>query len=57
MAAVEFRNVDIVFGDRQKAALAMIDEGKTRNEILEKTGSVLAPRACRSRSSAARSAC
>ncbi|SEQ66531.1 glycine betaine/proline transport system ATP-binding protein [Faunimonas pinastri] len=41
MTAVEFRNVDIVFGDRQKRALAMIDEGRTRDEILAETDSVL----------------
>jgi len=41
MAAIEFRNVDIVFGDRQKAALALIDQGATRDEILVQTGSVL----------------
>jgi glycine betaine/proline transport system ATP-binding protein len=39
--AVEFRNVDIVFGSAQKEALAMIDKGATRAEILEKTGAVL----------------
>jgi glycine betaine/proline transport system ATP-binding protein len=39
--AVDFKNVDIVFGDNQKAALAMIDQGATRAEILEKTGTVL----------------
>jgi len=40
-AAVEFKNVDIVFGEAQQAALAMIDKGATRAEILEKTGAVL----------------
>ena len=40
-AAVEFKNVDIVFGDAQQAALAMIDKGASRAEILEKTGAVL----------------
>ena len=41
-AAVEFKNVDIVFGrDRASDALAMIDEGADRAEILEKTGAVL----------------
>src|ERR1041384_1506175 len=40
-AAVDFRNVDIVFGADRAGALAMIDEGATRAEILEKTGSVL----------------
>ncbi|MCK0198344.1 choline ABC transporter ATP-binding protein [Ancylobacter sp. 6x-1] len=41
MAAVEFRNIDIVFGPEQKRALALIDAGKTREEILSQTGSVL----------------
>lgn len=40
-AAVEFRNVDIVFGDNQAEALKMIDAGCERSEILAKTGSVL----------------
>ncbi len=40
-AAVEFKNVDIVFGAARDAALAMIDKGATRQEILEKTGAVL----------------
>jgi glycine betaine/proline transport system ATP-binding protein len=40
-AAVEFRNVDIIFGTARDAALAMIDKGATRAEILEKTGTVL----------------
>ena len=40
-AAVEFRNVDIVFGNEQNAALNMIDAGASRAEILEKTGAVL----------------
>ncbi|MBH0236216.1 choline ABC transporter ATP-binding protein [Methylobrevis albus] len=41
MPAVEFRNVDIVFGSRQKQALAMIDRGATRDEILAETNAVL----------------
>jgi glycine betaine/proline transport system ATP-binding protein len=40
-AAVEFKDVDIVFGRDRAAALAMIDRGASRAEILEKTGSVL----------------
>jgi len=40
-AAVDFRNVDIVFGKERAAALSMIDAGATRGEILEKTGAVL----------------
>ncbi len=39
--AVEFRNVDIVFGREQKAALDLIDRGASRAEILERTGTVL----------------
>ena len=39
--AVDFRNVDIVFGPEQKAALAMLDAGADRAEILSKTGNVL----------------
>lgn len=41
MAAVEFRNIDIVFGKEQKAALKLIDEGATRDRILAETGAVL----------------
>ena len=39
--AVDFKNVDIVFGPDTRDALAMVDKGATRNEILEKTGNVL----------------
>ncbi len=41
MSAVEFKNVDIIFGDNQKEAIPMVDAGKTRDEILEATGCVL----------------
>lgn len=39
--AVDFRNVDIVFGPDTRDALAMVDRGATRAEILEQTGNVL----------------
>jgi glycine betaine/proline transport system ATP-binding protein len=39
--AVEFQNVDIIFGKEQQRALAMLDAGGKRSEILEKTGAVL----------------
>lgn len=39
--AVEFKDVDIIFGNRTAEAVSMLDDGKTRAEILEKTGSVL----------------
>ncbi len=41
MAAVDFRNVDIVFGRKVDAAIAMVDAGATRDEILAGTGCVL----------------
>jgi glycine betaine/proline transport system ATP-binding protein len=40
-AAVEFKNVDIMFGNDTREAVAMLDAGKDRAEILTKTGSVL----------------
>ncbi len=39
--AVEFRNVDIVFGKDRARALEMIDRGASRDEVLAKTGAVL----------------
>ncbi|UCI09319.1 choline ABC transporter ATP-binding protein [Mesorhizobium sp. B1-1-8] len=39
--AVDFKDVDIVFGADQAGSLALIDKGATRAEILEKTGNVL----------------
>jgi glycine betaine/proline transport system ATP-binding protein len=40
MAVVELQNVDIVFGDRTKAALALLDRGATREEVIAKTAAV-----------------
>lgn len=39
--AVSFRNVDIMFGSEQKRALELLDEGGTRESILEQTDAVL----------------
>ena len=39
--AVVFKNVDIIFGKRPETAIAMIDQGKTRDEIGAATGLVL----------------
>jgi glycine betaine/proline transport system ATP-binding protein len=39
--AVDFQNVDIVFGEEQRRSLDMIDRGASREEILAATGSVL----------------
>ena len=38
---VVFDNVDIVFGDKPERALAMVDQGKTRDEISAATGIVM----------------
>ena len=39
--AVEFKSVDIIFGNNAKEALAMARAGADRGDILAKTGSVL----------------
>jgi len=41
MNVVEFRNVDIIFGPKEAAALAMVDAGIKRERILAETGCVL----------------
>ena len=41
MSAVQFSQVDIVFGRNLKPALDLVDQGATRDEILAKTGCVL----------------
>ena len=41
MATVEFKNVDIVFGDEPESALGLLDQGKSRDEIHEATGNVV----------------
>ncbi len=41
MAAVEFHNVDIMFGDQPDRALALLDQGLNREEILAQTDNVL----------------
>ncbi len=38
---VVFKNVSIIFGDNPQKALAMVDAGKTRDEIGAETGLVL----------------
>lgn len=39
--AVAFEGVDIVFGDKPRSALPLIDQGKSREEILKATGQIL----------------
>lgn len=39
--AVEFDNIDVIFGNRQAESLKLLDEGKTREEIAAATNNVL----------------
>jgi glycine betaine/proline transport system ATP-binding protein len=41
MPAIEFRKVDILFGRKQPEAIALVDGGASRDEILARTGCVL----------------
>ena len=41
MAVVEFRKVDIIFGRKPETAIAFLDRGANRDEILAETGQVL----------------
>ncbi len=41
MAIVDFRKVDIIFGDHPQIALDLLDQGKDRETILEQTGNVV----------------
>ncbi len=40
-AAIEFKDVDIIFGEKAEDALKLAHEGKDRSEILSRTGAVL----------------
>src|ERR1700754_1141331 len=46
MTAVQFDNVSIIFGNNPQRALAMADQGKTRDEISAETGLVLGVANC-----------
>ncbi len=39
--AITFENVDIIFGNTPEKALPLVDQGKSRDEILKTTGQVL----------------
>ncbi len=41
MAKIELKNVTKIFGDHPKKALAMLEQGKAKDEIQAKTGSVV----------------
>ncbi len=46
MAAVEFKDVNIMFGGDTETGLQLADAGKTREEINEQTGSILGVSKC-----------
>ena len=46
MSAVEFDNVSIVFGEHPQAALPLMDEGQSRQDIQAATGQVLGVHNC-----------
>ncbi|MEZ9443235.1 choline ABC transporter ATP-binding protein [Vibrio sp. 10N.222.54.F12] len=41
MDAITIKNLDVVFGDKPKQALELLDQGKTRQEIIDETGQVV----------------
>ncbi len=41
MSAVSIRNLDVVFGDRVAESVKLLDQGKTRQQIIETTGDVI----------------
>lgn len=41
MTAISIRNLDVVFGDGVAQSLAMLDQGKTRQEIIDQGGDVV----------------
>lgn len=41
MDAITIKNLDVVFGDQQRKALELLDQGKARQEIIDQTGQVV----------------
>ncbi|ELB2882885.1 TPA: choline ABC transporter ATP-binding protein [Vibrio alginolyticus] len=41
MDAITIHNLDVVFGQQQAQALALLDQGKSRQEIIDETGQVV----------------
>lgn len=41
MDAITIQNLDVVFGQQQSKALALLDQGKSRQEIIDETGQVV----------------
>ncbi|WP_419238819.1 choline ABC transporter ATP-binding protein [Photobacterium leiognathi subsp. mandapamensis] len=41
MNAIKINNLDVVFGDKQQQALALLDQGKSRQQIIDETNQVV----------------
>ncbi|EHZ2902496.1 choline ABC transporter ATP-binding protein [Vibrio vulnificus] len=41
MDAITIENVDVIFGDKPEQALALLEQGKTRQEIIDEAGQVV----------------
>ena len=41
MDAITIKNLDVVFGNKANQALDLLDQGKTRQEIIDETGQVV----------------
>ncbi|MBS9836220.1 choline ABC transporter ATP-binding protein [Vibrio alginolyticus] len=41
MNAITIKNLDVVFGQQQEQALALLDQGKSRQQIIDETGQVV----------------
>ncbi|WCP69961.1 choline ABC transporter ATP-binding protein [Vibrio tubiashii] len=41
MDAITIKNLDVVFGDKQQQALTLLDQGLSRQEIIDQTGQVV----------------
>ena len=41
MSIIRFEDVDVIFSNKPREALSLLDQGKTREEILKQTGLVV----------------
>lgn len=41
MSAISIKNLDVIFGEQATKSLVLLDEGKTRQEIIDATGDVV----------------
>ena len=41
MAAISIKNLDVVFGNNVQQSLKLLDQGKTRQQIIEESGDVI----------------